>query len=63
MFESVIYRPPSQDNNEFEVLLYHIGKLLSDINKCKSSLSVITGDFNARSSDWWCKDINTTEGL
>ena len=37
-------------------------KLLSDINKCKPSLSVITGDFNARSSYWWCKDINTTEG-
>ena len=37
-------------------------KLLSDINKRKPSLSVITGDFNARSSYWWCKDINTTEG-
>ena len=34
-------------------------KLLSDINKCKPSLSVITGDFSARSSYWWCKDINT----
>ena len=36
-------------------------KLLSDINKRKPSLSVITGDYNARSSNWWCKDINTTE--
>ena len=37
-------------------------KLLSDINKCKPSLSAITGDFNARSSYWWCKYINTTKG-
>ena len=29
----------------------------------KSNQIVITGDFNARSSYWWCKDINTTEGL
>ena len=62
MFVSVIYRSPSQNNNEFEVFLYNMEKLLSDINKCKPSLSVITGDFNARSSYWWCKDINTTEG-
>ena len=58
---SVIYRSPSQ-NNEFEVFLSNMEKLLSDINKRKPSLSVITGDFNARSSYWWCKDINTTEG-
>ena len=37
-------------------------KLLSDINRCKPSLSVITGDFNARLSYWWCKYINTKEG-
>ena len=35
---------------------------LSDMHKRKSSLSVITGDFNARSSCYWCKDIKTTEG-
>ena len=63
MFVSVIYRSPSQNNNGFEVFLYNMEKLLSDINKCKPSLSVITGDFNARSSYWWCEDINTTEGL
>ena len=36
-------------------------KLLSVINKRKPSLSEITDDFNARSSYWWCKDINTIE--
>ena len=37
-------------------------KLLSDINKRKPFLSAITADFNARSSSWWPKDIDTTEG-
>ena len=36
--------------------------LLSKINKCKPSLAVITGDFNARSPAWWTKDVHTTEG-
>ena len=31
------------------------------MSNCKPSLSVITGDFNVRSSSWWPKDINTTE--
>ena len=62
MIVSVIYRSPRQNNNEFEVFLSNMEKLLSGINKFKPSLSLITGDFNARSSYWWCKDINTTEG-
>ena len=36
---------------------------LDEINNRKPSLSVITGDFNARCSSWWSNDINTTEGL
>ena len=63
MFVSVIYHSPTQNNNEFEVFLYNMEKLLSDINKCKPSLSIITGDFNARSSYWWCTEIKTAEGL
>ena len=58
----VIYCSPSQNNNDFEVFLSNIEKLLSNINKWKPFLSVITGDFSARSFYWWCKDINTTEG-
>ena len=61
MFVSVIYRSRSQNNNERKVFLSNMEKLLSDINKCKPSLSVITSDINAKSSYWWCKDINTAE--
>ena len=59
---SVIYRSPSQNNSEFDLFLSNFGKLLSNINERKPFLSVITGDFNERSSSWWSNDIDTTEG-
>ena len=59
---SVIYRSPSQTNDEFGLFLSNLEKLFSDINKLKLSLSVVTGDFNARSSSGWSDDINATEG-
>ena len=40
----------------------NLEKPLSIINKRKPFLSVIIGDFNARSSLRWPKDIDTTEG-
>ena len=58
---SVIYRSPSQNNSESDLFLSNFGKLLSNINERKPFLSVITGDFNARSSSWGSKDIDTTE--
>ena len=42
---SVIYRSPSQTNDEFEAFLSNFQMLLNDINNRKPSLSVITGDF------------------
>ena len=59
---SVIYRSPSQNNSEFDLFLSNFEKRLSNINERKPFLSVITGDFNARTSSWWSKDIDTTEG-
>ena len=58
---SVIYRSPGQNNSEFDLFWSNSEKFLSDINKSKPFLSVITGDFNARSSSWWPKDVDTTE--
>ena len=55
----VIYCSPGQNNTEFDFLFSNFEKLLSDISKRKQSLSIITGDFNARSSSWWPEDINT----
>ena len=60
---SVIYRSPSQTNDEFDTFLSNFQMLLNDISNHKPSLSVVTGDFNSRCSSWWSNDINTTEGL
>ena len=60
---SVIYRSPSQNNSEFDSFLRSVERLLSDIKKIKPFLSVITGDFNARTSCWWSEDINTTNAV
>ena len=60
---SVIYRSPSQTNDEFDAFLSNLQLLLNDINYRKPSSSVVAGDFNSRCSSWWSNDINTTEGL
>lgn len=44
---TVDYSFPSQNNVEFDSFLSKSEQLLSDINKGKPSLPVITGDFNA----------------
>ena len=59
---SVIYPSPNQNNYKFDSFLSNLEQLLRDISKCKPTLSVIKGDFDARSSSWWSKDINTSGG-
>ena len=60
---SVIFCSPSQGTDDFDSFLSNFGIFLNDINKVKPSLSVITGDFNSRSSSWSSKDTDTIEGL
>ena len=59
---SVIYRSPSQNNREFNSFLSSFEQLLSEISKRKPTVSIITGDFNARSSSCWSNDTNTLAG-
>ena len=59
---SVIYRSPSQSNREFNSFLSSFEQLLSEISKRIPTVSIITGDFNARSSKWLSNDTNTLEG-
>ena len=55
---SAISRCPSQNNSEFNSFLSNLEQLLRDINKCKRTVSVITVEFNARSSSWWSEDTS-----
>ena len=59
---AVIYRSPSQSCSEFEDFLFNLEKLINQIKQLKPSFTIILGDFNARSSDWWPDDITSPEG-
>ena len=52
-FFSCLYRSSSQIKEEFEKFCTDLKLLLSNVNDLNIPLSVITGDFNARSSKWW----------
>ena len=59
---AVIYCSPIQSCNGFEDFLFNLEKLINQIKQLKPSFTVILGDFNARSSDWWLDDITSPEG-
>ena len=58
----VIYRSPSQNTIESESFLPNCEKLLNYITSNNGLFNIIVGDFNARSSVLWTKNITTTEG-
>ena len=59
---SSFYRSPSQNSEEFGSFLTNFEHLLADINSRKPSVSVILGDFKARSTSWWSSDIDSLAG-
>ena len=46
----------------YENFLSNFEKLLNYTTSSNGLFIIILGDFNARSSVWWTKDITTTEG-
>ena len=58
----VLYRSPSQTSSTFNYFLLNLEEKLQEISAFKPYISVILGDFNARSKSWWKSDINTNEG-
>ena len=59
---TVLYRSPSQNSLEFDNFILDFEKMLSDINSCNPDFSIILGDFNVRSNNWWQGDTQTSEG-
>ena len=55
----VVYRSPSQSTSEFESFLSGLEDLLSNIICSKSQFTIILGEFNSRSPEWWSEDIVT----
>ena len=61
-FFTCLYRSPSQTSDEFEDFCTDLNLFLSNINDLNPTCSVITGDFNARSPEWWALDRENNEG-
>ena len=59
---AVLYRSLSQNSLEFDNFILNFEKMLSDINSSNPHFSIILGDFNARSNNWWQDDTQTSEG-
>ena len=61
-FFSCLYRSPSQGWEKFESFCTDFDLFLSNINDLSQVCSIITGDFNARSTKWWKLDKENLEG-
>ena len=53
---------PYQTFEEFEDFCTYLNLFLSNINDLKPAYSVITGDFNARSPQWWTLNMENNVG-
>ena len=56
-----MYRSPSQDSLEFDNFILNFEMMLSDINSFNPDFSIILGDLNAKSKNWWHCGIQTSE--
>ena len=59
---NLIYRSPSQSSEEFDTFLSNFELLPDYIANRNPFVSIIIGDFNARSNNWCSRDKTTYEG-
>ena len=53
---------PAKNSLEFDNFILNFEKMLSGINSSNLHFSIILGDFNMRSHNWWQGDTQTSEG-
>ena len=58
----LIYRSPSQSSEEFDTFLSNFEFLLDYIANQNPFVSIIIGDFNAKSNNWYSSDKTIYEG-
>ena len=59
---SCLYRSPSQTQDEFETFLKNFELTLDKIHENNPFVTVVLGDFNAKSNNWCKADITSLEG-
>ena len=57
-----LYRSPSQCKDEFEKFANNLELNLDTISASNPFLTVVLGDFNAKSNFWYKNDKTTNEG-
>ena len=57
-----LYRSPSQIFDEFDSFITDLEKMVLDVSRNDPYFILITGDFNAKSSNWSSNDTTTAEG-
>ena len=56
-----LYRSPSQSQDDFETVTENFELNLENLVQRNPFLVVAIGDFNAKSSNWFCQDISNFE--
>ena len=56
------YRSPSQTKDEFHTFKSNLKLNLEALLCGNPFLTVMIGDFNAKSKDWWLNDMTSFEG-
>ena len=59
---SCLYRSPSQTQDEFEPFLKNFELTLDKIHENNPFMTIVLGDFNAKSNNWCKSDITSLEG-
>ena len=59
---SCLYRSPSQTQDEFETFLKNFESTLDKIHENNPFMTVVLGDFNAKSNNWCKADVTSLEG-
>ena len=59
---SCLYRSPSQTQDEFETFLKNFESTLDKIHESNPFMTVIQGDFNAKSNNWCKADVTFLDG-
>ena len=57
-----LYRSPSQSQDDFEIFTENFELNLENLVQRNPFLVVAIGDFNAKSSNWFCHDKTNFEG-
>ena len=58
MFYVLIYRSPSQSSNELDEFIKNLESIIDKMKKEKPTLILLTGDLNARSTQFWSEETS-----